>query len=75
VVLDVLTDKLKNILNKIREPGIDKSRIKQRKIMLEMVNKYGFALQYADDTLKQDGDFVLEAVKKHGWTLQCADGC
>ena len=41
--------------------------------MLEAVKSNGFALSYADESLKKDKSFVLEAVKQDGLALEYAD--
>ena len=46
--------------------------ITDREKMLEAVKNKGYALNYANDTLKADREFVLEAVRIDGSALQFA---
>ena len=53
----------------------DNKIITDREEMLEAVRNDGYALQYADDTLKADREVVLEALKTtdNAEALQYAD--
>src|SRR5207253_2744088 len=48
------------------------AREEDKNIVLEIVKKSGFALQYLDDSLKKNKEIVFEAVKKHGYSLEHA---
>ena len=52
---------------------VPKEFYKDKSIVLEAVKQYGFALEYADESLKKDKSIVLEAVKQNGDALQFAD--
>ena len=42
-------------------------------VALAAVAQNGWALEYADESLKKDREFVLAAVAKRGWALRFAD--
>jgi hypothetical protein len=52
---------------------VPKEFYKDKSIVLEAVKQYGFALEFADESLKKDRSIVLEAVKQNGYALQFAD--
>ena len=52
---------------------VPKEFYKDKSIVLEGVKKSGYALKYADVSLKKDKSFILEVVKKSGIALQYAD--
>jgi hypothetical protein len=47
--------------------NVPKEFYKDKSFVLEMVNIDGFALEYADESLKKDKSIVLAAVKSSGY--------